>query len=83
MAIAGLALIIVIAVGVSQVRTVRKAHSSFENYYAFRGCVQLIKRAPDYAICKTASGQTIKIVLYRGKWYLNNDLPTCLFNFCN
>lgn len=53
----------------------QKAHSTFENYYAFRGCVQLIEKTDDYGICKIADGKTIKIVKNTGKWYLDGDLP--------
>ena len=71
-----LLIIVVAAVFVFyQVRELHKAHSTFENYYAFRGCTQLIQRAPTYGICKTASGHTITIVEYHGKWYLQGDLP--------
>jgi hypothetical protein len=62
-----------------QVRTLQRAHSSFNNYYAFRGCTQLIKRTSTYGVCKTNSGNVITIVLYRGKWYLKGDLPTGIF----
>jgi hypothetical protein len=55
--------------------TLQKAHSTFENYYAFRGCSQLLERGTDYGVCKTSSGQTEKIVLYHGRWYLDGDLP--------
>ncbi len=51
------------------------AHSSFENYYKFRGCTELINKTSDYGICKTGSGETIKIVKYDDKWYLDGDLP--------
>jgi len=63
------------AFGLNQERTLHKAHSTFDNYYAFRGCTQLIKREPTYGVCKTGSGQTITIVQYHGKWYLKGDLP--------
>jgi hypothetical protein len=56
-----------------------KAHSTFENYYAFRGCVQLVERTDTYGICKIGSGETIKIVKFQGKWFLDGDLPTCWF----
>lgn len=58
-----------------QAIVLRKAHSSFENYYAFRDCAQLLDRGPDYGTCRTADGQTIKIVLYQGRWFLAGDLP--------
>ena len=57
------------------------AHSTFENYYAFRGCVQLIEKTDTYGICKLSSGQTIKLVKFKNKWYLDGDLPYPGFNF--
>ncbi len=52
------------------------AHTTFERYYAFRGCSQLIDRTDTYGDCQLPNGQTIKIVLYDGKWYLDGDLPS-------
>jgi hypothetical protein len=60
----------------------RKAHSTFENYYAFRGCVQLIEKTDAYATCKIGSGQVIKMVKYNNRWYLDGDLPACWQNIC-
>lgn len=51
------------------------AHSTFENYYAFRGCQTLVDRTDTYGTCKLADGSTIKIVLINGKWYLDGDGP--------
>jgi hypothetical protein len=51
------------------------AHSTFDNYYAFRGCTQLIERTDAYGICKTTDGATIKIVAINGRWYLEGDGP--------
>ena len=67
---------------VGEVLYLRKAHSTFENYYAFRGCVKLLKRTDTYGICKTNSGDTIKIVKYQGKWFLDGDLPNCGLPIC-
>ncbi|HUC01852.1 MAG TPA: hypothetical protein VMA75_03025 [Candidatus Paceibacterota bacterium] len=53
----------------------QKAHSTFDDYYAFRGCVQLISTTTTSGICKTASGETITIVEINGKWYLQGDGP--------
>lgn len=77
--VVGVLVLFLIIFGIYQVRLLQKAHSTFDNYYNFRGCVQLIKRTSTYGICKTKSGQTIKIVLYHGKWYLNGDLPIGLW----
>ena len=79
LSIIGLFVVVLIILGAYQVRLLKKAHSTFDNYYAFRGCVQLIQRTSTYGICKTNSGRTIKIVLYHGKWYLDGDLPTTLW----
>ena len=56
-------------------RKLNVAHSTFENYYAFRGCQSLVDRTDTYGDCKLADGSTIKIVLINGKWYLNGDGP--------
>jgi hypothetical protein len=77
-----LLLIIIFFLGICWTLFLRKAHSTFENYYAFRGCVQLLDRTPDYGICKITSGQVIKIVKFQNRWYLDGDLPVCLFNIC-
>jgi hypothetical protein len=53
----------------------RIAHSTFDTYYAFRGCTQLVSRTDTSGTCKLANGQTITIVEYHNKWYLQGDLP--------
>jgi hypothetical protein len=63
------------AFGVYEVLFLQKAHSTFDNYYAFRGCTQLLERTDNYGICKLASGETIKIVKYQNRWFLDGDLP--------
>lgn len=60
---------------VKYVITLHQAHSTFENYYAFRRCNVLLERKSNYGICKTSPGKTIKIVEYKGGWYLEGDLP--------
>lgn len=78
-----IAVLAIVCVGISQWFYLRRAHSSFENYYSSRGCVELVDKTDDYGICKTSSGKTIKIVKYRGKWYLEGDLPrACLGGIC-
>lgn len=66
--------IVAIAFGINQTLILKKAHSTFENYYVFRGCVQLLEKTDIYGICRTNAGQTIKIVKYKNKWYLDGDL---------
>ena len=76
-------LIIILSLGIYWIITLRTAHSTFDNYYNFRGCEQLINKTNDYGFCKTYSGQTIKIVKYNNKWYLDGDLPvSCGFFEC-
>ena len=79
-AIAALLAVAAIMLFAWQVVTLRKAHSTFDNYYAFRGCVQLLATTSDSGTCRTGSGQTIKIVLYEGRWYLDGDLPQCFIS---
>ncbi len=73
--IAFLVLAILIAFGIYEFFILRKAHSTFDDYYAFRGCVELLEKTEDYGVCKVASGQTIKIVKIWDKWYLDGDGP--------
>lgn len=78
-----LVILLILIFAISQWLYLRRAHSTFENYYAFRGCVQLIDKADDYGTCRTNSGQVIKIVKYENKWYLDGDLPwACLGGVC-
>ncbi len=79
-----LAILALIAiVGIHQALFLRRAHSTFENYYAFRGCQTLIEKTDTYGTCKLADGSTIKIVAYDGKWYLDGDLPwACVGKMC-
>jgi hypothetical protein len=64
-----------INVGTAQYYILQNAHSSFDNYYKFRGCSQLISRSSDNAVCRLSSGETIKIVKFHDRWYLDGDLP--------
>ncbi len=77
------AVMLALVFGINQWLYLDKAHSTFENYYAFRGCVQLISTSSDSGICRTNSGETIKIVKYQNEWYLDGDLPwACLGEIC-
>ena len=82
----GVLAVLIIAAGLMFVQwntTLRVAHSSFENYYAFRGCTKLIDRTDTYGDCQTASGQTIKIVKFQDRWFLDGDLPWgCIGTVC-
>jgi hypothetical protein len=73
--IVGLVVLLILTLGISQVIILNKAHSSFNNYYTFRGCVQLLSKTDDYGICKITSGQTIKIVKIDNRWFLEGDGP--------
>ena len=74
---------IIIGLAISQWLYLRDVHSTFEKYYAFRGCVESLQRTNDYGICVTSAGQTIKIVKYQDKWYLDGDLPwACIGKVC-
>jgi hypothetical protein len=74
--------LVVIMLGIYEGMLVDTAHSTFENYYAFRGCVQLIDRTDTMGHCRTVDGQTIKIVKFHNEWYLDGDLPLCWGKFC-
>jgi len=76
-----LAAVVVVVFSVSQFLMLQKAHSTFDNYYAFRGCIKLIDKTDTYGDCQLASGKIIKIVEFKGKWYLDGDLPYPGFNF--
>jgi hypothetical protein len=56
------------------VNKLRIAHSSFENYYNFRGCTQLLEKTDTYGICRLTSGENIKLVKVNNKWFLDGDL---------
>ncbi len=71
----GLLLLVAGVVLVYQVYTTHLAHTTFERYYAFRGCVRLVDKTDTYGDCVVANGQTIKIVLIDGLWYLDGDGP--------
>lgn len=80
-----LAALIIVAAGLfvlNQMLILKKAHSTFENYYVFRGCTQLLKKDDSYAICKTKTNEILKLVQFHNKWYLDGDLPFCLANIC-
>ncbi len=63
------------AFGIYEYYHLKQVHSTFENYYAFRGCTTLVEKTDTYGTCKTSSGETIKIVFVGGKWYLEGDGP--------
>lgn len=76
--------VIILVLFINYASYLKKAHSSFENYYSFRGCTMLISKNHDDGTCKLADGQTIKIVKFENKWYLDGDLPyfQCLGKLC-
>ena len=72
-----LILVLFAALCAYQAYRVEVAHSTFDNYYAFRGCTQLLTKTDTSATCSLASGQVITIVQVNNKWYLDGDLPVC------
>lgn len=70
-----LLLLIIILLGIFWIVKLQIAHSTFDHYYNFDNCVQLINKTDTYGFCKTSSGYTIKIVKYDNKWFLDGDLP--------
>ncbi len=75
LSVVALGVILLSVLVLDQYFVLKKAHSSFDNYYAFRGCTQLLTKTPDYATCQIKSGQVIKIVKFNSAWYLDGDLP--------
>jgi hypothetical protein len=73
--IVALIALVIVAFAIDQFIVLQKAHSTFDNYYAFRGCTQLLSRTDTSGVCKTVSGDTITIVEINGKWYLQGDGP--------
>ena len=71
---------IILDVGIAQLLILQSVHSSFDNYYKFRGCSELISKSTDSGVCKLPSGKTIKIVKFENKWYLDGDLPNGPFS---
>ena len=60
---------------IQQLLVLQKAHSTFNNYYIFRECVQLLEKTDVSGVCKTKSGSIITIVKIDNKWYLKGDGP--------
>ena len=58
-----------------QVYVTNMAHTTFDRYYAFRGCVSLVDKTDTYGDCKLSNDQTIRLVLINNKWYLEGDGP--------
>ena len=51
------------------------AHNTFDGYCQWRG-LAVESQAGDYGYCKNlATGKEYKIVLFKGRWYLDGDLP--------
>ncbi len=73
--IVGVLVVSAAALGVDQYFVLQKAHSTFDNYYAFRGCTQLISKTDTSGVCKTFSGSVVTIVEINGRWYLQGDGP--------
>lgn len=81
-AAAAVVVLLLAALFMEQFFVLQKAHSSFSNYAAFRGCQRITSRSDISGTCTLASGQSIKIVKFNGKWYLDGDLPFCWNGVC-
>ena len=68
-------LFVFLILGIYWVHKLNVAHSTFENYYNFRGCVELLEKTDTYGTCRLSSGKVIKLVKFENKWYLDGDLP--------
>ena len=68
-------IVLVLNLGISQMQYLEKAHTTFQAYYTFRGCVQLLEKTEKYGICRLPTGKTIKMVLFHEEWHLNGDVP--------
>lgn len=69
-------LILIVAIFcIYQFLMLQKAHSSLENYAAFRGCIGLTNQTATSTDCSLQSGQKIKLVKINDKWYLEGDGP--------
>lgn len=66
--------LVIVIFGAYWVSTLKIAHSSFENYSRFRGCVEIIERTETYARCRIESGEVIKLVKVENRWFLDGDL---------
>ena len=74
----GTVLAVLLACGILfayKVYTTNLAHTTFDRYYAFRGCVQLVDKTDTYGDCLLAGGEEIRMVFINGKWYLEGDGP--------
>jgi hypothetical protein len=67
--------IVFFAFAMYQIYNLNIAHSTFDDYYKFRGCSELIEKTDTYGTCRLANGETIKIVKFEGRWFLDGDLP--------
>ena len=57
-----------------QVATTYEAHATFEGYCHWRG-LEVLNKSSDYGYCADPNGNTYKMVMVGGRWYLDGDLP--------
>ncbi len=70
--------ILLIAFVTWQIFYLTQAHSTFENYAAFRGCAHILSRTDTNGTCTTTSGETVTLVKFDNRWFLKGDLPVCM-----
>lgn len=63
-----------------QVLYLHRAHSTFNNYAAFRGCANITSETATSGTCTLTNGESITIVKFNDKWFLQGDLPVCMIN---
>jgi hypothetical protein len=71
---AAVVVVLLAAVAIWQFFVLQKAHSSFANYAAFRGCETITSQSATSGTCTLSNGQSITMVQVNGRWYLQGDL---------
>src|SRR5262249_19575083 len=60
-----------------QLAILHKAHRTFDNYAAFRGCAAITSRTETSGTCTLGSGRSIKIVRFNDRWFLEGVCRCC------
>ncbi len=70
------AAVVIIGIFMAQkIITTNQAHERFEGYCEWRG-LKVVTKTSDAGFCNDpVSGQVYKMVLFKGRWFLDEDLP--------